>query len=81
MPRVQMPTIQPILPGGMAYKGNVFTFDFTCFSVKLTLPLYPKLKQILAVPRVILVHGWNQGGRLSMSLILTIMVVEAVKDV
>lgn len=55
--------------------------SFTCLSVKLTLPLYPTLRQILAIPIVVLVHGWNQGGRLSMSFMLTIIVVVAVKEI
>lgn len=55
--------------------------SFTCLSVKLTLPLYPTLRQILALPIVIRVHGWNQGGRLSMSFILTTIVVVAVKEI
>lgn len=32
------------------------------------------------MPTVVLVHGWNQGGRLSMSRTLTVIVVVAVKE-
>lgn len=54
--------------------------SLTCCSFKMTLPVYPELWQIKTPPISCLMQGWNHGGLLSTSLILIIMVVEALYE-
>lgn len=57
---------------------KAWEWKHTICSFKLTFPVYPELMQTLAVPTVDCVQGWNHGGRLLMSKIVTMMVVVAV---
>lgn len=67
-----------LLPNSLnRVSGENMRWEHTICSFKLTFPVYPEEMHTLVVPTVDSAQGWNHGGRLLMSKIMTMMVVVA----